>query len=55
MKKNYFKFLSKFFKRIKKVKNDLVSFIDKNYPIIAYGASTKGNIVLNYVNWTLAK
>ena len=37
-----------FSKRIKKVKNDLVSFIDKNYPIIAYGASTKGNIVLNY-------
>ena len=36
-----------FSKRIKKIKEDLVSFVNKNYPIAAYGASTKGNIVLN--------
>lgn len=39
-----------FSKRIKKNKNDLNSFIKKNYPIAGYGASTKGNIVLNYNN-----
>lgn len=37
-----------FSKRIKKVKEDLVGFVKNNYPIIGYGASTKGNIVLNY-------
>tara|TARA_X000000950_G_C13848172_1_gene633298 strand:+ start:174 stop:1430 length:1257 start_codon:yes stop_codon:yes gene_type:complete len=37
-----------FSKRIKKIKEDLVSFVNNNYPIIGYGASTKGNIVLNY-------
>jgi len=39
-----------FFKRIRKVGNDLKLFINKNYPIVGYGASTKGNIVLNYAN-----
>jgi len=39
-----------FSKRIKKVKNDLVNFVNNNNPIIGYGASTKGNIVLNYSN-----
>ena len=39
-----------FSKRIKKVMNDLLNFVNKNYPIIGYGASTKGNIVLNYSN-----
>jgi hypothetical protein len=34
--------------RIKKSKTDLKKFLDKNYPIVGYGASTKGNIVLNY-------
>ena len=34
-----------FSNRIKKVKKDLVSFIEKNHPIAGYGASTKGNIV----------
>ena len=47
-KKINLKAFQNFSKRIKKVKNDLVSFIDKNYPIVGYGASTKGNIVLNY-------
>ena len=37
-----------FEKRIKLSKKNLNSFIKKNYPIGAYGASTKGNIVLNY-------
>ena len=37
-----------FSKRIKKVKADLIKFVNKNKPIIGYGASTKGNIVLNY-------
>ena len=37
-----------FEKRIKLSKINLNSFIKKNYPIGAYGASTKGNIVLNY-------
>ncbi len=37
-----------FSKRIEKVKLDLNKFINKKYPIAAYGASTKGNIVLNY-------
>jgi NDP-4-keto-2,6-dideoxyhexose 3-C-methyltransferase len=36
--------------RIKKIKTDLNSFINKNHPIAGYGASTKGNIVLNYNN-----
>ena len=39
-----------FSERIKKVRNDLVNFLNKNYPIAGYGASTKGNIVLNYCN-----
>ena len=39
-----------FSKRIKKVKQDLKKFVDDNYPVIGYGASTKGNIVLNYTN-----
>ena len=34
--------------RINKSRTDLKFFLDKNYPIIGYGASTKGNIVLNY-------
>tara|TARA_S200000501_G_scaffold285652_1_gene269967 strand:+ start:450 stop:1706 length:1257 start_codon:yes stop_codon:yes gene_type:complete len=37
-----------FEKRIKLSKVKLKSFINKNYPIGGYGASTKGNIVLNY-------
>jgi len=28
----------------------LASFVQKNKPIFGYGASTKGNIVLNYCN-----
>ena len=44
------KAFNNFSERIKKVKNDLVSFVNKNQPIIGYGASTKGNIVLNYCN-----
>ena len=40
----------KFSRRIKKIKSDLNSFINKNHPIAGYGASTKGNIVLNYSN-----
>ncbi len=39
-----------FSKRIKKVKFDLKKFVDNNYPVAGYGASTKGNIVLNYTN-----
>ena len=39
-----------FSERIKKVRNDLVNFLSKNNPIAGYGASTKGNIVLNYCN-----
>ena len=39
-----------FSQRIEKVKNDLVNFVSKNYPIVGYGASTKGNIILNYCN-----
>ena len=39
-----------FSKRIKKVKQDLKKFVDDNYPVVGYGASTKGNIVLNYTN-----
>ncbi len=39
-----------FSRRVKKIKNNLNSFIKKNYPIAGYGASTKGNIVLNYSN-----
>ena len=37
-----------FSNRIKKIRKDLISFVNNNYPIIGYGASTKGNIVLNY-------
>ena len=39
-----------FSKRIKKVGADLNFFVNKNSPIACYGASTKGNIVLNYCN-----
>ncbi len=39
-----------FSKRIKKIKQDLKKFVDDNYPVVGYGASTKGNIVLNYTN-----
>ena len=39
-----------FSRRIQKIKQDLNNFINKNSPIIGYGASTKGNIVLNYSN-----
>ncbi len=39
-----------FSKRIRKVGTDLKLFVNKNYPIVGYGASTKGNIVLNYAN-----
>ena len=37
-----------FEKRIKESKLKLKAFINKNQPIACYGASTKGNIVLNY-------
>ncbi len=47
-KKITIKAYNNFSKRIKKVKEDLVGFVKNNYPIIGYGASTKGNIVLNY-------
>ena len=39
-----------FSRRIKKVKHDLKLFLKNNFPIVGYGASTKGNIILNYVN-----
>ena len=39
-----------FSKRIQKVIKKLNLFINKNCPIAGYGASTKGNIVLNYAN-----
>ena len=39
-----------FSRRIKKAKYDLKLFLKKNYPVVGYGASTKGNIILNYVN-----
>ena len=39
-----------FEKRISQSKERLTSFIKMNYPIAGYGASTKGNIVLNYNN-----
>ena len=54
-KKITFKFIKIFQNELKEVKNDLVSFVDKNYPIIGYGASTKGNIVLNYCKLTSQK
>ncbi len=41
---------NKFSKRIKKIKVDLTSYIKNNPSIFGYGASTKGNIVLNYCN-----
>ena len=34
--------------RINKVKNDLNFFVRKNKSIIGYGASTKGNVILNF-------
>ena len=39
-----------FSRRIQKIKQDLNNFINKNSPIIGYGASTKGTTVLNYSN-----
>lgn len=49
-KKIDYKAFYNFSERIKNIKHDLVSFIRKNKPIFGYGASTKGNIVLNYCN-----
>ena len=37
-----------FEKRINASKLKLKTFVKKNYPIAGYGASTKGNIVLNF-------
>ena len=37
-----------FEKRINLSRNNLQIFLNNNYPIAGYGASTKGNIVLNY-------
>ena len=37
-----------FEKRINQSRTDLKTFVNKNHPIAGYGASTKGNIVLNY-------
>ena len=34
--------------RVNKVKNDLNFFVRKNRSIIGYGASTKGNVILNF-------
>ena len=34
--------------RVSKVKNDLNFFVRKNKSIIGYGASTKGNVILNF-------
>ncbi len=44
-----------FSERIKNVRKDLLSFIRKNRHIVGYGASTKGNIVLNYCNINSSK
>ena len=43
---------SRFNDRIKKIKKDTIDFVKNNYDkkIIGYGASTKGNVVLNYCN-----
>lgn len=46
-KKINIKSYKNFEKRIYESKNKLKAFVNKNYPIAAYGASTKGNIVLN--------
>ena len=52
LKKDEMKIKNKSFrnfeKRIMLSKQKLNLFINKNYPIAGYGASTKGNIVLNY-------
>ena len=47
-KKISLKSFSNFQKRIDKSMQDLNNFVNKNKPIAAYGASTKGNIVLNF-------
>ena len=44
------KSFNNFSKRIKKIKEDLTKYIKSNPSILGYGASTKGNIVLNYCN-----
>lgn len=49
-KKITFNAFNNFSKRIFKVKKDLINFLSKNKPILGYGASTKGNIVLNLCN-----
>tara|TARA_B100000787_G_scaffold166006_1_gene150618 strand:- start:3588 stop:4844 length:1257 start_codon:yes stop_codon:yes gene_type:complete len=47
-KKINIKSYKNFEKRINESKIKLKTFVDENYPIAGYGASTKGNIVLNY-------
>ena len=47
-KKINIKSYKNFEKRINLSRNNLQTFLNKNYPIAGYGASTKGNIVLNY-------
>ena len=40
----------KFKKRVENTKKQINSFLNKNSSVIGYGASTKGNIVLNHCN-----
>ena len=47
-KKINHKSFKNFSTRINNVKKNLISFVKKNKSIIGYGASTKGNIVLNF-------
>lgn len=47
-KKSYFNFQ----KRITNSMSKLKKFVDINKPIVAYGASTKGNIILNYCKFS---
>ena len=50
MKKINYKSFINFNKRIENVKDDVKRFFKNNYntKIIGYGASTKGNIILNH-------
>ena len=47
-KKINHKSFKNFSTRINDVKKNLIAFVKKNKSIIGYGASTKGNIVLNF-------
>lgn len=47
-----YKFYGEFFTKAIETKNAVVKFVEKNGPIVAYGAPTKGNVFMNFCELT---